>query len=293
MTDLLTPPPEYDLPPARADDIRRAVMRSAGDPRRRGSKRRAWLLVPAVASLAVVGVAVGFRLDPAPTVLGSPSPAPSISASPRLSPDEVDTDAGPLSHEDAVAVVDKLNKPLPPTGVGTAPTPAPLASVVLARRTTTPLGDGTYVVWTDTNGVTWWDATVPGVMGEAGPVSGPTVRHTRVPDAEHPVLRTLDGLDLDQNFSWSEDADRPSANARDLYSANFYLVSDSVDRVEVRMTVEGKPGPWYTAPVYDGYAYVPAVTPGQHSTSEHIDKVTHIEDRAFDHDGNPVPITKR
>lgn len=292
MTDLLTPPPENDLPPSRAADIRRVVMRSTGEVCRRRTGRRAWLLVPAVAALTVAGVAVGLRPDQAPSVLGSPSPAPTVSVTPHLSADEVDTDAGPLSHSDAVAIVNKLHDDHSKFGASAIPTyAAPLADIVLARRTTTPLGDGTYVVWTDTNGATWYDVAVPGVMGESGPVSGPAVRHPKTPDADHPVIGTVD--DLDSNFTWYEDADRPDANARNLYSANFYLVSDEVDRVEVRMTVEGKPGPWYTAPARNGYAYVPAVTPGQHSTSEHIDKVTHIEDRAFDRDGNPVPIIER
>ncbi|MGI3783583.1 MAG: hypothetical protein ACRYG2_22700 [Janthinobacterium lividum] len=292
MTDLLKPPPEHDLPPSRSADIRRVVMQSVVDARRRRTGRRAWLLVPAVAALAVVGVVVGVRPDQAPSVLGSPGPAPSLSASPHLSRDEVETDAGPLSHADAVAIVEKLREDASKFGAGAVPTyAAPLADVVLARRTTTPLGDGTYVVWTDTNGATWYYVAVPNVMGESGPVSGPAVRHPKTPDTDHPVVGTVD--DLDRNFSWHEDADRPDATARDLYSANFYLVSDSVDRVEVRMTVEGRPGPWYTAPAHNGYVYVPAVARGPHSTSDHIDKVTHIEDRAFDHDGNLVPITER
>lgn len=290
MTDLLTPPPEQDLPPTRAAEIRRVVMRSAGSTPRRRPGYRAWLLVPAVAALAVVVVVIGLRPGQGPSVLGSPSPAPSLTSTPRLSADEVDTDAGPLGQADAVAVVDDLLERHfgPKAGTGSA---APLADVVLARRTTTALGDGTYVVWTDTRGATWWYATVPGVMGTWGPITGPEVRHPRMPDADRPVLRTVDDLDL--NFTWHEDEDRPDATARDLYSGNFYLVSDAVDRVEVRITVEGKPGPWYTAAVHDGYAYVPAVAPGPHSTSEHIDKVTRIEDRAFARDGSLVPVVQR
>ncbi|HEY0237521.1 MAG TPA: hypothetical protein VGC37_02640 [Friedmanniella sp.] len=287
MIDLLTPPPEQDLPPARAADIRRVVMRSAGATRRHRSVRTRWLLVPAVAALVLVGGVVGLRPGPAPSVLGSPGPAPSTS-SPSVPVDaNVDTDAGPLSRSEAVAVIDEVRDHR--HAYGPASRPAPLADVLVARRTTTALGDGTFVVWTDTAGSTWWAEDIPGVMGTSGPVSGPAAkRDVREPDAAHPVVRLTDP----DRFSWFEDADRPDATARDLAIGAFYLVSASVDRVEVRMTVEGARGPWFTAPVHAGYTFIPAVTPGRHSTSDRIDKVTTIEDRAFDSDGNRVPIVQ-
>lgn len=283
MTDLWQRPPEHDLPPGRAADIRRVVMSSAGDARRRRSGRRAWLLVPIVAVLAVVALVIGLRPAQAPVVLGSPSPAPSVTST-RPADGAVDTDAGPLSEADAVAAVDRvLSSPA-------AHKQAPLVDVLVARRTTTALGDGTFVMWTDTTGSTWWAADIPQVMGSWGPVSGPAAKKaTRTPDDTHPVVRLTD-LEM---FGWRMDADRPDATARDLHSGNFYRVSGSVDRVEVRMTVEGKAGPWFSAPVHNGYAFVPAVTPGAHSTTEDVDKVTRVEDRAFDHDGNLIPIARR
>lgn len=281
MTDLWERPPEYDLPPDRAADIRREVLRSAGEARRRRTGRRVWLLVPVMAVLAVIGAVLGLRLGQTPSVVGSPSPAPSVSSAGLPKDGAVDTDAGPLSRADAVAVVDKLRS-LPPGDKNAA-----LVDVVVARRTTTTLGDGTFVMWTDTTGSTWWAADSPGVNGTWGPVSGPAVKKAaRVPDATHPVVRLTDLA----TFGWTMDADRPDATARDLHIENFYRVLGSVDRVEVRMTVEGKPGPWFTAPVFDGYTYVPAVTPGAHSTTEDVDKVTKVEDRAFDHEGNLVRI---
>jgi len=281
VTDLLTPPPEHDLPPDRAADIRWAVMRSAGQARRPRSRRPVWLLASAVAALIVVGAVIGLRPAQPPSVLGSPSPAPALT-SPSVPPDgAVNTDAGTLSRADAVAVVDKLH------GRFSASTDAPLADIVLARRTTTALGDGTFVMWTDTTGSTWWAADIPNISSTWGAVEGPAVKKaTRVPDAAHPVVRLTDLM----SFGWRMDADRPDATARDLHINNFYRVASAVDRVEVRMTVEGKPGPWFTAPVFDGYTYVPAVTPGAHSTTEDVDKVTKIEDRAFDRDGNSVTI---
>ena len=280
MTDLLTPPPEQDLPPGRAADIRRTVLRSTGETRRRRSGRGVWLLVPAVALLVVVAVVLGLRSPQAPSVYASPSPAPSTA--PTAGDGAVDTDAGPLSRAEAVAVVDELRSRPPGSRQGA------LVDVVLARRTTTALGRGTYVVWTDTTGSTWWSAHVPDVMGVGAPLSGPAVKKVaRAPDAAHPVIRLTDLV----NFGWSIDNDRPDSTARDLHVEGFYRVSGAVDRVEVRMTVEGEPGPWFTAPVHDGYVFIPAVAPGPHSTTEHIDKVTTIEDRAFDHDGNPVPVT--
>jgi streptogramin lyase len=141
-------------------------------------------------------------------------------------------------------------------------------------------------VWTDTAGSTWWSGDIPRVMGTSAPVSGPAAEGVRVPDAAHPVIRLTDLA----GFTWFEDEDRPDATARDLSIGTFYRVAASVDRVEVRMTVEGEHGPWFTAPVHDGYVYIPAVAPGPHSTSEHIGEVTTIEDRAFDHDGASVPI---
>ncbi|MGI3779220.1 MAG: hypothetical protein ACRYG2_00440 [Janthinobacterium lividum] len=281
MTDLLNPPPEHDLPPDRAADIRSTVMRSTSGSRRRRSPRRRWLLVPAVAVLTVVGALIGLRPVEVPSVVGSPSPAPSAASPSVLDDGAVTTDAGPLHLADAVAAVDKLRARSP--GFDSAP----LADIVLARRTTTALGDGTYVMWTDTKGSTWWAADVPGVTGTWGPVSGPAVKKpSRAPDAAHPVVRETDLV----VFGWRMDADRPDATARDLHAEHFYRVAGSVDRVEVRMTVEGKAGPWFSAPVLDGYAFVLAVTTGPHSTTEHVDKVTKVEDRAFDHDGNPVPI---
>ncbi len=280
MTDLLTPPPEHDLPPERAADIRRVVMRSAAGTGRRRLRRSLWLLVPALTLLVVLAAVAGLRPGQTPSVLGSPSPAPSATSPGVTDDDPVDTDAGPLSEADAAGVVEKLHGRFSGSGDGE------LGVVVVSRRTSTDLGRGTFVVWTDSRGTTWWTGGIPGVMGRSGPVSGPGARKARVPDAAHPVVR-LTTL----TFSWFEDADRPDATARDLASGNFYLVSGTVDRVEVRMTVEGKRGPWFTAPVHDGYVFIPAVTPGPHSTSEHIDEVTTIEDRAFDHDGSPVPIT--
>jgi hypothetical protein len=283
MTDLLKPPPEHDLPSDRAAEMRRAVMRSAAGTGRRRLRRGAWILVPALSVLAVLVALAGLRPGHTPSAVGSPSPAPSVTSSPGATPDDpVDTDAGPLSETDAAALVDQERGRLSSTGDGE------LGRVLVARRTTTDLGRGTFVVWIDTLGSTWWAARIPGVMGRSGPVSGPAARTTRLPDADHPVVRMTD-----LTFGWSEDEDRPGATARDLASGNFYLVSGSVGRVEVRMTVEGEPGAWFTAPVHDGYVYIPAVAPGPHSTSEHVDEVTTVEDRAFDHDGAPVRITGR
>ncbi len=283
MTDLLRPPPEHDLPPDRAGDIRRAVMRSASGSRGHWFRRYAGRLVPVLVVLAVVAAVIGLRPTQAPSVLASPSPTPVTTAS-SVAPDgAVNTDAGPLSEAEEVAAVDRLHSR--PRGSGEAT----VADVLIARRTTTALGDGTLVVWTDATGSTWWDADVPGVMGFGFPVDGPAVKKAvRVPDAAQPVVRLTDLA----SFGWRMDADRPDATARDLHVQNFYRVSPSVDRVEVRMTVEGKPGPWFTAPVFDGYTCVTAVTPGAHSTTENVDKVTKVEDRAFDHDGNLVPIAR-
>ena len=283
MTDLLRPPPEHDLPPDRAGDIRRAVMRSASGSRRHQSRRYAGLLVPVLVVLAIVAAMIGLRPAQAPSVLGSPSPTPATTSSSDPPDGAVNTDAGALSETEAVAAIKKLHRGFGPSA------DAEVADVLFARRTTTSLGDGTLVVWADTSGSTWWDVEVPGVMGSWFPVAGPAIKKARrVPDAAQPVIRLTDL----ESFGWRMDADRPDATARDLHIQSFYRVSSAVDRVEVRMTVEGKPGPWFTAPVFDGYTCVTAVVPGAHSTTEDVDKVTKIEDRAFDHDGNLVPIAR-
>lgn len=280
MNDLLAPPPEHDLPPGRAEAMRRVVMRSAvGRPRARF--RLVWVLVPALALLVVLGAVVASRPGQAPSVVGSPSPAP-VSSSTGVTGDVVYTDAGELDEADAVAVIEKLQ------GRFTGTDDGKLGEVVVARRTSTDLGRGTFVVWTDTKGSTWWYGGIPGLIGRSGLVSGAAARGSRVPDADHPVVRLTD-----LTVSWSEDAERPDATARDFSSGNLYLVSSSVDRVEVRMTVEGKRGPWFTAPVHDGYVYILAVAPGPHSTAEHVHDITTIEDRAFDRAGSPLPITPR
>ncbi len=279
MIDLLTPPPERDLPPTRGAEIRRTVLRSAGATRRRRRGLVVRLAVPTLAVLVVLGAVLGLRGGEAPAVLASPSPAP---ASRSVEDGTVDTDAGPLDESEAASLVAKR------LAGRRGPSQPALASVVLARRTTTPLGDGTFVVWVDTAGSTWWSEDVPGLMGSQGPVSGPAARTIRVPDAAHPVVRLSD-----LRFSWREDEDRPDATARDLASGTVYLVAPSVERVEVRMTVEGVPGPWFSAPAHEGYVYVPAVTPGPHSTSDHIDEVTELEDRAFGADGTPLPVVQR
>ena len=284
MTDVFVPPPEQDLPPARAAEIRDAVLRSAAGTARRPRRPGVWLVAGVAAALAVllVGVLVGVRPDRAPTVTGTPSPAPAT-ATAVLPPGSVETDAGPLGEAGARAVVAGLDRP-------PGRRPAALVAIVVARRLTTELGGGTFVVWTTADGSTWYVAEIPGTMKASGPITGPAATEPpRPPDGEHPVTR-LEDLGM---FGWTMDADRPDATARDLHAEHLYLTTTDVSRVEVRMTVEGRPGPWFSAPVHEGFAFVPAVTTGPHSTTEDVDEVTTIEDRALDANGAELPIRAR
>jgi hypothetical protein len=250
MNARLEPPP-VQLPPDVEQRVRRDLLaKVAPGP----AQRRRWApALAAAAATAVLATGAAVVIDRAtqPPVAGS---------------EVLPIDAGPVSEaeRDAAVAACMANRPTQdPAEVRFArrvneygTDPATQLVVVMLRGT-----DGTDLVCT------------PGAS-----VGGPLRTPAPPPSAVTPLVPLAGGgLQL-------------GIRSETVTATVAYLVDPSIHRLEARLTgADGRTGAWYRAALVDGVAYVAATAPHTNEKPEHR-TLPKLELRAFDADGNPVPV---
>lgn len=265
------PVPERTLPRESADRIRTAILFEELDPRARNRAVNRWLLGLAAALVVVALLATAAVLWPstrqtqvverptasptpasaAPTptpdwTMPTPTPAPSRTEplEPGPKQDPLLTDRGALSDRKARALADEC----------TSPEDADIAEVLYARR----ISNGR-----------------KGVQGQEGIAGkeGMDVMIYRQPGGEEwfcaPVslyvpLDTFDP-EIGPNASFPVITDSGQGGGVDQYGTTsdwVFRALDSVDRIQVRAVVDGKPKRWFEGEVHGGFAFIPVFTSG-------------------------------
>ena len=282
MTTPLTPPPERDLPPARRQQIRGAVLQAASPTR--SPRRRGWVLPLAAAAAAVAALVLGLglpRTGSAPVVSNPTAAAPSLRQTPSLTtssspeptqaaaPRGVATDRGPLTTAQTRDVVDRCRSDLDRT--------AGVDVLHFARRTAV---DGDVVLFTDSNGLSLL-CTKSGSSTYDG--DGSKTRSLPAPTGRRPLVRILNpglalGGDEDGNIYGS--------------TGTAYRVASSVVSLQMRISIDGHTSPWFEAAIHDGYAYAAASI--KFTTSKSLGRQPDytIQDRAYNSAGDQLKIDR-
>lgn len=282
MSTRLDLPPERDLPASRRRAIRVELVAATRAPHRR---RRPWLVVaPLAALVTVLAVVLGLTRpwDPAPPVVGVPSASPSPSESidwsvghgrqplpnPAL-PSAAKIERGPLDAGSRARAIARCQADLDRR--------TRVAAVHLARRTST---DGDVVLFTGRDGMSYacskhGASVYAGNGSKTGPVPAPSRRR--------PVVRiSSPGL----GGSRAPDG---SASGR---SDAPYRVGPEVASLQMRVTVEGRTGPWFEASLEKGYAWASASVTYEATRRGAPPRDFTVEDRAFDDQGHELAIDR-
>jgi len=283
MTTPLMPPPERDLPPARRQQIRSAVLRTASPTR--SPRRRGWVLpLAAAAAAAVAALVLGLslpRMGSAPVVSNptaavpslrrAPSPTKTSSPEPTRAavPRGVATDRGPLTTAQTRKVVDRCR--------GDLDRIAGVDVLHFARRTAV---DGDVVLFTDSHGLSLLckksgSSTYDGDGSKTGSLPAPS--------GQRPLVRILDpglalGGDEDGNIYGS--------------TGTAYRVAPSVVSLQMRISIEGHTSPWFEASIHGGYAYAAASI--KFTTSRSLGRRPDytVQDRAYNSAGDQLKIER-
>ncbi len=253
MNTQLEPPP-VQLPPGIEQRVRNRVLAVAA---RSDRPRRRWAPVLAAATVTAVvaaGTVLADRVREGPAV-GSES-------------DVLLLDAGPVAGPERDAAVDACF----PGHAGRDP-----VQVRYVRRvndfSVSPVSQRVVVALRAADGTDF-------VCGANGGVGGPLGQPAPPPSAATPLVPlggSGEGLEMGPGDT--------------MTIAHAYLVHSSVRRLETRLTWPGGAGPWYRAALADGIAFTAATAPLVEDGDGQMVRVT-PEHRAFDADGDPVPLPR-
>ena len=274
---------ERTLPPQSADRIRAAIM--ADEPGARLRWSRTWLL-PLVAALVVIALLATAAVlwprtsrtqivarpsasptpasvQPSPTSTEFPSPTPRPSSSGPLEPgpkqQPFETDRGALMLTKARALIKECNEDVD------------VQAVPYARQAADGQRTLDVVIYHLADGRDWLCAPASGhvPLDEVNPDNGPNAAFPVVSDSGH-----------------SQGIDQKGVSVEWAYHA-----VPTVERIQVRAIVDGRPTRWFEGKVDGGFAYLPIFTPGKFGTKElNPQLLLEYQHRAFDKDGREVPV---
>ena len=277
---------ERTLPPQSADRIRAAIM--ADEPGARLRWSRTWLL-PLVAALVVIALlatavvlwprtsrtqivarpsasptSASASAEPTPTSTEFPSPTPRPSSSGPLEPgpkqQPFETDRGALMLTKARALIKECNEDVD------------VQAVPYARQAADGQRTLDVVIYHLADGRDWLCAPASGhvPLDEVNPDNGPNAAFPVVSDSGHTQRIDQKGVSVE----WA------------------YRAVPTVERIQVRAIVDGRPTRWFEGKVDGGFAYLPIFTPGKFGSTKELNPQLLLEyqHRAFDKDGREVPV---
>jgi hypothetical protein len=277
---------ERTLPQQSADRIRTAIM--ADEPGARLRWSRTWLL-PLVAALVVIALlataavlwprtsrtqivarpsvsptSASASAEPTPTSTEFPSPTPRPSSSGPLEPgpkqQPFETDRGALMLTKARALIKECNEDVD------------VQAVPYARQAADGQRTLDVVIYHLADGRDWLCAPASGhvPLDEVNPDNGPNAAFPVVSDSGHTQRIDQKGVSVE----WA------------------YHAVPTVERIQVRAIVDGRPTRWFEGKVDGGFAYLPIFTPGKFGSTKELNPQLLLEyqHRAFDKDGREVPV---
>jgi hypothetical protein len=276
---------ERTLPQQSADRIRTAIM--ADEPGARLRWSRTWLL-PLVAALVVIALlataavlwprtsrtqivarpsvsptSASASAEPTPTSTEFPSPTPRPSSSGPLEPgpkqQPFETDRGALMLTKARALIKECNEDVD------------VQAVPYARQAADGQRTLDVVIYHLADGRDWLCVPASGhvPLDEVNPDNGPNAAFPVVSESGHTQRIDQKGVSVE----WA------------------YRAVPTVERIEVRAIVDGRPTRWFEGKVDGGFAYLPIFTPGKFGTKElNPQLLLEYQHRAFDKDGREVPV---